>query len=341
MKKERSFRPPQTVVDAVKNSGGDITKLNLPVPLSDLRQMHALLKSENAVDKSDAWLGHGGNAGLMWSRRILRQENILKASVDGDLFIPEVIDIQLGPNIVVAKTDDDCETIAAKFEAAGIPSSFIPTDNGTIAFFAGDAENDYPVTKGLVELPDVQLDQVTMVDESRNKLTSIFKVAEGVTGVRCSQLTELPGVVDTAWSEAYLLKAIDSPSRTAKIIKVDDELGLVLGWAIICTVDDEPYFDKQDDYIPDHGMLEAATDFMQSSRVAKEMHVGDQKGTIVFAWPMTAEIAKAFDIEVHQTGLMIAMKPDNDEILEKFRDGTYNGFSIGGERIPEFTEEVE
>lgn len=122
-------------------------------------------------------------------------------------------------------------------------------------------------------------------------------------------------------------------SKFAEVLKVDDSLGLVLGWAIVCTKNGEAYFDLQDDHIPEDAMLKASADFMQHSRVAKEMHAGDAAGSVVFAFPMTAEIAKAFGIETATTGLMIAMRPDSDEMLAKFRDGTMQGFSIGGVRI--------
>lgn len=131
----------------------------------------------------------------------------------------------------------------------------------------------------------------------------------------------------------------------ANVCKVNDELGLVFGYAIICKVDGEDFFDSQDDHITEQAMLEAATDFMQNSRIAGEMHKKDEDGapeehgTVVFAWPMTTEIADAMDITVEKTGLLIAIKPHDDEILAKFRDGTYTGFSIGGKRILE--EDVE
>jgi len=117
------------------------------------------------------------------------------------------------------------------------------------------------------------------------------------------------------------------------LIKVDETLGLVMGFAIVCKIDGEAYFDIQGDHIPEGAMLEAATDFMQNSRVAKEMHQGDQAGSVVFAFPLTTDIAKKFDIETKMTGLMIGLKPDSDEILEKFKDGTFTGFSIGGTRL--------
>ncbi len=118
----------------------------------------------------------------------------------------------------------------------------------------------------------------------------------------------------------------------SKVVKVDDSHGLVLGWAIVCKVDGEDYFDLQKDHIPEEAMLGAAVDFMQSGAIAKEMHEGGPVGHVVFAFPMTTDIAKAFGIVTKQTGLLIAMKPSGD-VLAKFKDGTYTGFSIGGRRI--------
>jgi hypothetical protein len=68
---------------------------------------------------------------------------------------------------------------------------------------------------------------------------------------------------------------------------------------------------------------------MENSRIAKEMHQGEPKGSVVFAFPLTTDIAKSLGITTERTGLLIAMKP-TAAVLEKFRDGTYTGFSIGG-----------
>lgn len=121
------------------------------------------------------------------------------------------------------------------------------------------------------------------------------------------------------------------PIRTNfKVAKVDRSLGLVLGWAIVSKVDGQPYFDLQGDHIPEDVMLEASTDFMENSRAAKAMHAGPDRGSILFAFPMTEEIAKAFNFDTHgKYGLMVAAKFDGD-VLAKFDDGTYTGFSIGG-----------
>ncbi len=85
-------------------------------------------------------------------------------------------------------------------------------------------------------------------------------------------------------------------------------------------------------------MLKASADFMQHSRVAKDMHAGDQVGDVVFAFPLTTEIAKSLGIKTKKTGLLIGMKPDA-ETLKKYVSGDYTGFSIGGKRITD--EEVE
>ena len=117
---------------------------------------------------------------------------------------------------------------------------------------------------------------------------------------------------------------------TSQFVKVNEELGLIMGWAIVCTEKGEPYFDLHGDHIPPDSMIKAATDFMVHSRVGKDMHRGDQTGSVVFAFPMTADIAKAFEIDCDREGLMIAWRPDNADTLGKFKSGEFTGFSIAG-----------
>lgn len=116
------------------------------------------------------------------------------------------------------------------------------------------------------------------------------------------------------------------------VLKVDEELGLVFGFAIVCKQDGKEYFDVQGDHVPEDAMLKASADFMVKSRVAKEMHRGDQTGQVVFAFPLTTDIAKALGIETKTTGLLIAMQP-GEEALKKFKSGAYTGFSIGGKYV--------
>lgn len=146
---------------------------------------------------------------------------------------------------------------------------------------------------------------------------------------------EIMRVIKPDWKAGLVEKGADMTDTFSKaqVVKVDDSLGLVFGWAIVCKKDGEPYFDLQGDYIPEESMLKATADFMVKSRVNKEMHTGSQQGTVVFSFPLTTDIAKAMGIASDQTGWMVAVKPDNAEALAKFKDGTYTGFSIGGNRI--------
>lgn len=122
----------------------------------------------------------------------------------------------------------------------------------------------------------------------------------------------------------------------SKVLKVDEQ-GLVLGWGIISTDRGEPYYDLQGDHIPEDSMMEAAADFMEKSRTARDMHRGDGAGTVVFAFPLTSDVAKAFGITTEKTGLIVGIRP-SPEMLEKFRSGELTGFSIGGRRVED--EEV-
>lgn len=149
--------------------------------------------------------------------------------------------------------------------------------------------------------------------------------------------------VDDEWSSKITEKF------DATIVKVDESLGLVFGYAIICKQNGQDYYDLNKDretgervpeHIPEHSMLEAATDFMLNSRMAKEMHDGDEQGSVVFAFPLTTDIAKALNIQTPTTGLLIAMKPSKD-MLGKFVRKELTGFSIGGSKQKVREEEYE
>lgn len=124
--------------------------------------------------------------------------------------------------------------------------------------------------------------------------------------------------------------------KSFKVAKVDAELGIVFGFGFVCHEDGEPYYDLQGDHITEDAMLKSASDFMQSARTVKDMHKkkpqgeGSYRGTTVFAFPLTQDIAKSLDITTKRTGLLVGIMPD-DDLLEKYKSGEYTGFSIGGE----------
>lgn len=132
---------------------------------------------------------------------------------------------------------------------------------------------------------------------------------------------------------------MDQFTASSQIAKVNDELGLVFGYAVVCKELDlskaagdrvmVEHYDTQGHHIPEEVMLKAATDFALNSRASKDMHKGEAVQTAVFNFPMTEEIAKALGITIEKSGWLIALKP-TPEILAKYKSGEYTGFSIGG-----------
>lgn len=119
-------------------------------------------------------------------------------------------------------------------------------------------------------------------------------------------------------------------AQEIEVLKVDSDLGVIFGWGMICKEDGKDYYDSHGDHLPEDVMLESVCKFMEGARVAKVMHKGDVQGQVLFGFPMTEDIAEALGIEVEKSGFIIGMKPDNDDILEKFASGEYTGFSLGG-----------
>lgn len=128
----------------------------------------------------------------------------------------------------------------------------------------------------------------------------------------------------------------DKAEETTKfqVAKVDEGEGIVYGYAFVCKVNGKPYVDSQRDYIPERAMLKAAYKFSVGMRKMDQMHDEVTCGQVVYLFPLTTEIAKAFNIRTDKTGLLIGVKPTPD-VLAKFKSGTYKGFSIGGERETE------
>ena len=138
----------------------------------------------------------------------------------------------------------------------------------------------------------------------------------------------------------------DGALTFCKVAGVNEELGLVFGWSIVCKVKGEDYYDlnieknargewvKVPEHITETAMVKGAADFAKSERPGNEMHAGPDSGQYVFLMPWTAEIAKAYgyDGQPPVTGLMVAYHPTPD-VLAKFKSGDYTGFSIEGSRL--------
>lgn len=119
---------------------------------------------------------------------------------------------------------------------------------------------------------------------------------------------------------------------TARLVKTVDELGLAFFWAFTSTnPDGTDHHDLHGDAVlADNAMIKAAAEFMEKGGAVDEMHDEDPDGgRVVFAMPMTPEIAKAFGVTTKTSGLMIAIKPSVDA-MAKLKDGTYRAVSIAG-----------
>jgi cation transport regulator ChaB len=132
------------------------------------------------------------------------------------------------------------------------------------------------------------------------------------------------------WEKGQSVSDVTKIVSTSEVCKVDESLGLVFGYAMVSKIDGEPHFDLQGHHIPEATVVRVLAKFMEDGAIAKEMHSGEPVGKYVFAFPLTTDIADSLDILPMQTGAIVAMKPDNPDILKKFANGEYTGFSIGG-----------
>lgn len=115
------------------------------------------------------------------------------------------------------------------------------------------------------------------------------------------------------------------------VIKVDNDRRLVFGWAQVCTKNDQDYFDTDNQHIPETVTLDAWSDFMRNGRVNKAMHAGDQVGEVAFAFPAYDEIFKSLGLTLgDQSGIIVGVYVQSDDVLAKYHRGEYKGFSVGG-----------
>ena len=124
---------------------------------------------------------------------------------------------------------------------------------------------------------------------------------------------------------------------TVKVLKRDQASPLVYGWGSICRVRDASgnmadYRDTDNEEFPEDVTEAAWREFMINSRAMDVMHDEQPLGRVVYAMPMTTDIAKAFGVldALDRTGVMVGVQIDDPQLLEKFRTGEYTGFSIGG-----------
>lgn len=324
---KKTFRVPQGLVS---------DKIGTELSIGDVSKMYAGL-AKNADDEN-----LGGREGQRWAHRVLRQEGVLKSSNVGDVIVPAFVDLQLGPEFYVGLVNKSVDECAQALVDAGIRGCATQLEDGAAVFFTKDDSNTSDVQGDLSAI--FKADDFFFAEESRTRVRMLAKSADEGTACSCYVVDPMK-IGNLQFDDTYLLRMIYKAEY--QVTKVEESLGLVFGWAIICKINGEDHFDRQNDHIPEDEMLRASTEFMLGDRVNGDMHLEDENGDVVkagkiaFAWPMTEEIAKAFNLDSTQTGLMIAAKIDDPEVLKKFEDGTYTGFSIGGKAMRQLVEEVE
>jgi len=125
-----------------------------------------------------------------------------------------------------------------------------------------------------------------------------------------------------------------------KILKMDEEQRLVYGWASVVTEKGEPVVDRQGDVIEPDTLVKAVNDFMETVRVGKEMHDGEEVGKVIHSLPLTKEIGQALGIQSEREGWIVAMKVYNDAVWERVKSGELSAFSIGGRAERKEMEDV-
>jgi hypothetical protein len=131
-----------------------------------------------------------------------------------------------------------------------------------------------------------------------------------------------------------------APSDACRVAKVDARLGMIVGYGAVCKEVGEggaleDYFDLHDEHLPEDEMVQATVKFMEGARSAKIMHAGEDVGRVVCAFPLDSATAAALELTAKRTGVLIAWKPNDRSILQKFESREWTGFSFGGWATPE------
>lgn len=136
-----------------------------------------------------------------------------------------------------------------------------------------------------------------------------------------------------AWSKAKQASPeapVNKMEIQGQILKADNEQRMVWGWASVITENGVPVVDSQGDVIKPETLMKAATDFMLSARVTKEMHMGGKVGEFIHSLPLTKDIADSLGIKSDKEGWIVACKVYDDAVWQKVKSGELKAFSIGG-----------
>ncbi len=165
---------------------------------------------------------------------------------------------------------------------------------------------------------------------------------QGQTLIAIADLVEgydddVPGMDELIPRSASTIGPLDIPtiypaSGDFALAKVDDEQGLVFGWAsVAASATGELVVDSQDEVIEPADLERGAYDYVLNFAETGEMHDGPAKGRLVESLVLTPEKARAMGVqEPMHAGWWVGFKIDDPDVFEKVKAGEYQAFSIQG-----------
>jgi hypothetical protein len=133
------------------------------------------------------------------------------------------------------------------------------------------------------------------------------------------------------WDKDVSVSEMTKSAFDGSIFRVDDEQRIVWGWASVTKVNGSYVVDRHGHVMTSELMTQAATSFMERTRVAKTEHYGNPIGAVIHSLPLTEEIAKALGISCEKEGWIIGMKIYDDAVWAMVKAGEFPAFSIGGQ----------
>lgn len=108
--------------------------------------------------------------------------------------------------------------------------------------------------------------------------------------------------------------------------------GLVFGWGQISqNGDGSPHYDTDNQTFDDNDMLiDSWLDFMESGGQLNCNHDSQQIGKVVFAFPVTPDIADSLGLTCPQYGVIVGAKITDPTTQQAYASGQLSGFSVGG-----------
>jgi cation transport regulator ChaB len=173
-------------------------------------------------------------------------------------------------------------------------------------------------------------------DAYLERMADIAGVVDSLPPEQAEQVVSSPDLLRRVVSAIITATMEHEVTQTSDIIKVDTGRRIVWGWASVSTMKGELVTDLQGDRIAPDQMEKMADRFMRSARAAKAMHDGEDVGEVIHSFPLTKELAEAFDLGTDREGWITGTYIKSDDEWAKVVKGEYRGLSIGarGRRKP-------